>query len=38
MTVSGGGRVAITTVPLLTIDEVDDIAAGAHVEYVAPGT
>lgn len=38
MTVSGSGRVAITTVPLLTIDEVDEIAAGAHVEYVAPGT
>jgi uncharacterized protein with GYD domain len=38
MTVSGSGRVTITTVPLLTIDEIDDIAAGSHVEYVAPGT
>jgi uncharacterized protein with GYD domain len=37
MTVSATGRVAITTVPLLTVDEVDEIAAEAHAEYVAPG-
>jgi uncharacterized protein with GYD domain len=38
MTVSATGRVAITTVPLLTIDEVDEIAAGARISYTAPGT
>ena len=38
MTVSASGRVAITTVPLLTVEDVDDIAAGSQVEYVAPGT
>ena len=38
MTVSSSGRVAITTVPLLTVDEVDDIAARGQLEYSAPGT
>jgi uncharacterized protein with GYD domain len=38
LTVSASGRVAITTVPLLTLDEVDEIAAGTRIEYVAPGT
>lgn len=38
MTVSASGRVRITTVPLLTVDEVDDIAAGANLTYVAPGS
>jgi uncharacterized protein with GYD domain len=38
LTVSASGRVAITTVPLLTLDEVDEIAAGTRIEYAAPGT
>lgn len=38
MTVSATGRVTITTVPLLTVDDVDDIAAGARISYAAPGT
>lgn len=38
MTVSSSGRVSITTVPLLTVDEVDAIAAGAQPSYTAPGT
>ena len=38
MTVSATGRVAITTVPLLTVEDVDDIAAGNQAEYAAPGT
>ena len=38
MTVSSSGRVAITTVPLLTIDEVDEISAGERLNYTAPGT
>jgi len=38
MTVSSSGRVSITTVPLLTIDEVDAIAAAERLAYTAPGT
>lgn len=38
MTVSSSGRVSITTVPLLTVDEVDAIAAGKKIEYAPPGT
>ena len=38
MTVSASGKVTITTVPLLTVDEVDDIAAAARISYAAPGT
>jgi hypothetical protein len=38
MTVSASGRVAITTVPLLTVDEVDTIAAGGRLDYTPPGT
>ena len=38
MTVSSSGRVSITTVPLITVDEVDAIAAGRKVEYSPPGT
>jgi len=38
MTVSASGRVAISTVPLLTIDEVDAIAAGAKPAYTPPGS
>lgn len=37
MTVSSSGRVSITTVPLLTVDEVDAIAAGQKLEYSPPG-
>jgi uncharacterized protein with GYD domain len=37
MTVSSSGRVSITTVPLLTVDEVDAIAAGDKPSYAAPG-
>jgi len=38
MTVSSSGKVALTTVPLLTIDEVDAIAAGSRLEYSPPGS
>ena len=38
MTVSSSGRVAITTVPLLTVDEVDAVASGTKLEYSPPGT
>ena len=38
MTVSSTGRVAISTVPLLTVDEVDAIAAGDRLEYAPPGS
>jgi uncharacterized protein with GYD domain len=38
MTVSASGRVAITTVPLLTVQEVDDIAAGKQLAYTPPGS
>jgi uncharacterized protein with GYD domain len=38
MTVSASGRVAITTVPLLTVDEMDTIAAGKSLSYTPPGT
>jgi uncharacterized protein with GYD domain len=37
MTVSSSGRVAVTTVPLITVDEVDAIAAGRKLEYSPPG-
>jgi len=37
MTVSSSGRATITTVPLLTVDEVDAIAAGSKPEYSPPG-
>lgn len=37
MTVSGSGRVSIETVPLLTVDEVDEISAGKKIAYTAPG-
>ena len=37
MTVSSSGRVSVTTVPLLTVDEVDAIGAGTKLEYSAPG-
>jgi uncharacterized protein with GYD domain len=37
MTVSSTGRVSVTTVPLLTVDEVDAIASGGKVEYSPPG-
>ena len=38
MTVSSSGRVSISTVPLLTVDEVDAISAGRKLEYSPPGT
>ena len=37
MTVSASGRVSITTVPLLTVEEVDQIVAGGRLEYTPPG-
>jgi uncharacterized protein with GYD domain len=37
MTVSSSGLVSVTTVPLLTVDDVDAIAAGRKQEYSAPG-
>ena len=37
MTVSSSGRVSVTTVALLTVDEVDAIAAGRKLEYSPPG-
>jgi uncharacterized protein with GYD domain len=38
MTVSASGRTAITTVPLITVDEVDAIAAGTKPTYSPPGS
>lgn len=38
MTVSASGRVAITTVPLLTVDEVDAISAERTLTYSPPGS
>jgi len=38
MTVSASGRVAISTIPLLTVDEVDAIAAGTKPAYTPPGS
>jgi hypothetical protein len=38
LTASASGRVAITTVPLLTVQEIDEIAADQKLDYVAPGT
>lgn len=38
MTVSSTGRVTISTVPLLTVDEVDEISAGKKPAYTAPGS
>jgi len=37
VTVSATGRVAISTVPLLTVEEIDAIAAGSKPTYVPPG-
>jgi uncharacterized protein with GYD domain len=37
MTVSASGRIAISTVPLITVDEVDAIAAGTKPAYTPPG-
>jgi uncharacterized protein with GYD domain len=37
MTVSASGRVAVTTVPLLTVDDLDAIASGPKPEYTPPG-
>jgi uncharacterized protein with GYD domain len=38
MTVSSSGRVAVSTTPLITVDEVDAIASGSRLEYAPPGT
>ena len=38
MTVTASGRVSITTVPLITVDEVDEISAQRRLEYTPPGT
>ncbi len=37
MTVSASGRVSITTVSLITVDEVDAIASGSRPQYAPPG-
>jgi uncharacterized protein with GYD domain len=37
MTVSASGRISVSTVPLLTVDEVDAIAAGTKPAYKPPG-
>lgn len=38
MAVGSTGRVHITVVPLLTVDEVDAIASGAKPSYTPPGS
>jgi uncharacterized protein with GYD domain len=38
MTVTSSGRVSISTVPLLTVDEMDAIAAGTKLSYRPPGS
>jgi hypothetical protein len=38
MTVSATGKIAISTVPLLTVDEMDAIAAGGKHPYRPPGS
>ena len=38
MTVSSSGRIEISTVPLLTVEEVDAIAAGSKPAYTPPGS
>jgi uncharacterized protein with GYD domain len=38
MTVTASGRVTLTTVPLLTVDEVDAVSAGRRLDYTPPGT
>jgi uncharacterized protein with GYD domain len=37
MTVSSSGRVSVTTVALMTVEEVDALAAGPKLEYSPPG-
>ena len=37
LTVSASGRIEVATVPLLTVDEIDSIAAGKKLEYTPPG-
>ena len=37
MTVSSSGRVSVTTVALMTVEELDAIAAGPMLEYSPPG-
>lgn len=37
LTVSSSGRVQLTTVPLLTVDEVDALTEGRRLEYSPPG-
>ncbi|MHB8466896.1 MAG: GYD domain-containing protein [Acidimicrobiales bacterium] len=38
LTVSASGRVAVSTVARLTLDEIDAIAAGSVLEYSPPGS
>lgn len=38
MTVSATGKISISTVPLLTVDEMDAIAAGSKLSYTPPGS
>jgi uncharacterized protein with GYD domain len=38
MTVSSTGKIAVSTVPLLTVDEMDAIAAGNKLPYTPPGS
>ena len=37
MTVTSSGRVSISTVPLLTVDDMDAIATGTKLSYRPPG-
>jgi uncharacterized protein with GYD domain len=37
MTVTASGRVSLSTVPLLTVDELDAISSGRRPEYTPPG-
>ncbi len=38
MTVAATGKISISTVPLLTVDEMDAIAAGSKLSYTPPGS
>jgi uncharacterized protein with GYD domain len=38
MTASASGRVAVSTVPLLTVDEMDAISASSALAYSPPGS
>jgi uncharacterized protein with GYD domain len=38
MTVTATGKISISTVPLITVDEMDAIAAGNKLSYTPPGS